>query len=82
MDQISEHNNSFKRKMHSYDQMRKLNVNLVNKKCEKNNNYTCQLIILPNSVFMSIVDTPQKIYQILIWKLDMRKVRTYSVKSS
>ena len=44
MGQSSEHINSSNQKIHSYDQMIKMIVNLGNNKCKNNNNYTWQLI--------------------------------------
>ena len=60
MAQISEHISFSYHKMYSYDQMRKIIVNLVSNKCENRNNSTCQLTRLRNSLFMIIVDTPEK----------------------
>ena len=60
MAHISEHNNSSNHKIHSYDQMRKMIVNLGNITCENNNNYKRQLISLKKSLFMSIVNTPEE----------------------
>ena len=57
MDQISEHINYSNEKNHSYDQMRKIIVNLGSKKCENNNNSTCQLSCLQNFLLVNIVDT-------------------------
>ena len=82
MAQISEHVNSSNHKIHSYDQMSKLIVNLVSKKCENNNNSTCQLNHLHNSLLMSIVDTPEKDISNVDRKLDKRKIGTISIKSS
>ena len=59
IDQISEHINYSNQKIHSYDQMRKMIVNLGTKKCENNNKSTCQLSHLHNLLLMSIVDTPE-----------------------
>ena len=56
----SEHINSLNHKIHSYDQIIKMIVNLGNNKCENNNNSTFQLSSLQNSSFMSIVDTPEQ----------------------
>ena len=58
MAQISEHINSLHQKIYSRDQMIKIIVNLGSNKCEDNNNSTCQLNHLQNSLLMSIVDTP------------------------
>ena len=81
MDQISEHINSSNNKIHSYDQMSKIVVNLVSKKCENNNNSTCQINRLQNFLLMSIVDTPERDLSNVDSKSDMIKVRTSSVKS-
>ena len=40
--------------------MRKIIVNLGSKKCENNNNSTCQLIRIQNALLESIVNTPEK----------------------
>ena len=66
MDRISEHINSSIQKIYSYDQMRKMIFNLGNKKCKNNNNSTCQLISLQNSLLMCIFVTTKKDYQRLI----------------
>ena len=60
MDQITEHINSSNQKIHSCDKMRKMTVNLGSNKFENNNNSTCQLIRLHNSLLMNIFDTPEK----------------------
>ena len=59
MAQISEHINSSCHKIHYYDQKCKIIVNLGSKKCENNNNSTCQLSRLQNSLLISISDTPE-----------------------
>ena len=61
MDQIIENINSSNHKIHSYDQMRKMVVNLSSKKCENRKNSTFQLNHLQSSLLMSIVDTPEKV---------------------
>ena len=66
MAHISEHCNSSNHKIHSYDQMSKIIVNLGSNKCKKNNISYCQLNRLQNSLSMSIVETPEKIYPMLI----------------
>ena len=66
MDQISEHIKSSNHKIHSHDQMSKMVVNLGRNKFEYNNNSTCQLNHLHNSLLMSIVDTLKIMYQKLI----------------
>ena len=60
MAQISEHANYSNHKIHYYDQMIKMIVNLGIKNCEDNNNCTFQLNHTHNSLLMSIVDTPEK----------------------
>ena len=60
MAQISAHINSSNQKIHSYDQTRKIIVNLSSKKYENNNNCTCQLSRLKNLLLMNIADTPEK----------------------
>ena len=56
---ISEHINSSNCKIYSHDQMSKMIVNLGSKKCENNNNSTCRLGSLHNSLLISISDTPE-----------------------
>ena len=82
MDYISEHLNYSNAKIHSYDQMIKIIVNLVSTKCKNNNNSTCQLSCLHNLLFMSIVDTPEKDLSDFDRESDMRKLHKSSVKSS
>ena len=82
MAQISEHINSSNHKIHCYDQIRKIIVNLVSNKCYDNNNSTRQLNHLQNSLLMSIVDTPEKDVSKFDRIPDKRKVRTSSIKSS
>ena len=77
MDQISEHINSSNNKIHSYDQMRKMVVNLGSKKGKNNYNSSPKLTCLQNSLLMSIVDTPEKDLSNFEGKYYMRKVRTY-----
>ena len=62
--------------------MRKIIVNLVSNKLKKNNTSTCQLTHLQNLLLRSIVAPLKMIYQIMIHKVYMRKVRTYSLKLS
>ena len=62
--------------------MRKNIINLGSKKFEENNNSTFQLNHLQNSLLMSIVDTPEKDVSKVDRKLDKRKIRTSSIKSS
>ena len=82
MDQISEHINSSNHKIHSYDKMSKMIVNLGSKKCENNENSLPHLTLLQNLLLMRIVDTPEKGFLNVVSKFDMRKVRKYSVNSS
>ena len=77
MDQISEHINSSNNKIHSYDQMRKMVVNLGSKKGKNNYKSSPKLTCLQNSLLMSIVDTPEKDLSNFEGKYYMRKVRTY-----
>ena len=65
MDQIGEHINSSNHKSHSHYQMRKIIVNIGNKKCKNKNNSTCQLTRLHNLILMSIVDTLKKYFLFL-----------------
>ena len=60
MDQISEHINSSNQKIHSYDQMVKMIVNLSNKIFKNNNNSTGHPNHIQKLLLMSIVDTPEK----------------------
>ena len=55
MDQINEHINSSNHKIYSYDQIGGMIVNLVNNKCENNNNSACQIISLENELLLNIV---------------------------
>ena len=57
-------------------------VNLGSKKCENNNTSTCQLTRLHTSSLMSIFNTPEKDLFNVNMKYEMRKVRTFSLKSS
>ena len=60
----------------------KMIVNLGSNKYEYNNNYTCQLNNLHNSLFMSIVETNEKDVSKVDRKLDKRKIHTSSINSS
>ena len=82
MAQISEHINYSNQKMHSYDQMDKVIVNLGNKKFENNNNSTGHFNLVQKYLLMSIVDTPEKDVSNVDRKSDKRKVRTSLIKSS
>ena len=82
MDQISEHIKYSNHKIHSYDQMRKMIVNLGSNKCENNNNFKRQLNHPQNLSLMSVVETPKKDVSYVDRKLDKRKVRASSIKSS
>ena len=57
---ISEHINSSYQKNISYDQMRKIIVNLGIKKCENNNNSIFQFNQIKNLLLMRIIDTTEK----------------------
>ena len=57
-------------------------VNLGSKKCEKNNNSTCQLNHVHNSLLMSMVDIPEKYVSNVDSKLDKRKIRTSPINLS
>ena len=48
MAQISEHISSSNHKIHSYNQMSKMIINLDSNKSKNNNNFTCQLSCLQN----------------------------------
>ena len=82
MDKISEHINFSNHKIHSYDRMIKIILNLGSKRCKNNNNLTFQLTRLQDSLLMSIVETPEKDLSNPDCKSDIRKERTYSVMSS
>ena len=60
MDQISQKFHSSNHKTHSYDQMRKMIVNLGIKKGNKNDNSSIKINNLQNTLIMSIFDTPEK----------------------
>ena len=77
MAQISEHINSSNHNIHSYDKTRNMIVNLGSKNGKNYNNSYWQLTCLYNSLLMSILTTLKRIYPMLIWKYDMRKVRKY-----
>ena len=82
MAQISEQINFSNHKIYSYDQISETIVNLGSNKYEDNNNSTLQLNHLQNSLLISIVDTPEKDVSKVDRKLDKRKIRTSSIKSS
>ena len=82
MDQISKNINYSNHKIHSYDQMSKMIVNLGSKKFKNNYTSTCKIIHPHNLLVMSIVDTPEKDVSKFNWKSVMRKVRTYKVNLS
>ena len=58
--------------------MSKVIFNLGSNKCEDNNNSTCQINHLHNSLLMRIVDTPEKYVSKLDRSLDKKKIRTSS----
>ena len=82
MAQISEHINDSNQQIHSYDQTRENIVNLGSTKGENNNKPSFQLIRPNNLLVMIIVKTPKKDLPNDYRKYDVRKERTYSVKSS
>ena len=82
MDQISEYIHSSNQKIHSYDQMGKMIVNLSNNKCENNNKYTGHLIQIQKSLLMSIFDTPEKDVLNVNRKADKEKIQTSLIKPS
>ena len=82
MDHISEHINSTKHNIHSYDHMIKMIVNLSIKKSDNNGNSFPQLYRLHNSLLMRIIDTPEKYLSNFEGKYDTSKVQTSSVNSS
>ena len=74
MDQISEHIKPSNHKIHSYDKMSKIIVNLVSKKGENNDNSSFQLTRIHNPLLMSIFYTPENDVSMLI--------RIYNEKST
>ena len=82
MAQISEHINYSNHKIHSYDQMSKMVVNLGSKKCKNNNISAFQLNHPQDLLLMSIFDIPEKSVSNVDRKLDKRKVRASSIKLS
>ena len=79
---ISEHNNSSNLKIHSYDQMSKMIVNLGSNKYKSNNTPSCQLTCIQNSLLMIIVNTPEKDLSHVDGKDYIIKVHKSAVKSS
>ena len=57
-------------------------VNLSYKKCKNKNNSAGHLNHIQKSLLISIVDTPEKDVSNVDSKVDKRKVRTFSIKSS
>ena len=82
MAHISKHIKSSNHKIHYYDNMGKIIVNLGNKKCKNNNNSTGHINHIQISLLTSMVDTPEEGVSNVDRKLEHRKVRTYSIKSS
>ena len=82
MDHISEHINSLSHKIHFYEKMSKIIVNLNNNKYKNNNNSTCKTNHLQNSLLMNIIDTTENDVSNVDRKLDKRKIRTSSIKLS
>ena len=82
MPQISEHINSSNKKTHSYDQMRKMVVNLGSNKVRNNDSYSPHITCLHNFLPMIIVDTPENDLSSVDHKSDIRKIPTSLVKSS
>ena len=80
--QISEHNNSLNHKMHFFDKISKMIVNLGSRKCEYKNNSICQLNNIQNLLLMGTSDTPKKDASNVDRNQDNRKVRTTSIHSS
>ena len=64
MDQLSEHINSSNQKIHSYDQIIKIILNLGSKKFENNDTSTFQLTHIQNSSLMIINHTPEKYFSL------------------
>ena len=80
MAHISERVNSSNHKMHSYDQMSKIIINLGSKKLENNNNSTCQIIRLHNLLLISIVDTPETYLQNVDLEIRHEKITYIYIK--
>ena len=80
MYQISEKINSSNHKIHSYDNMGKMIVDLSNKKFKNSNISTGHINHIQKSLSMSIVDTPEKDVSNIDRKLDKIKVCTSSIK--
>ena len=76
MAHISEHTYSSNEKNHSYDQTRKMIFNIGSEKGKNNDNPSCQLTHLQNSLLISIVETTEEDVSNVDPKYDMRKVRT------
>ena len=81
MDQVSENINYTNHKIHSYDQMRIMVVNLGGKKVDDYKKSSTKLSCPQNSLLMIIVDTTEKGLYNVEGKSDTSKVRTYSLKS-
>ena len=82
MDQISEYINFSNHRIHSYDKMRNMIVNLGSKKGKNNNNHSPQLTRIHNSLLITIVDTHENYLSNIEGKYDMTQVRTSSVNPS
>ena len=82
MAQITEHINSSNHKINSCGKTRRMVVNLGSKKCENNNNSTCQLSRLQNSLLISISDTPENDLSNVDSEMRHEKVRTFLANSS
>ena len=79
---IIEHIISSNQKNHSYDQMSKMIVNLVFKKCESDDTYSCQLTRIHDLLLLNVFDTPEKDLSNIDCKYNMIKVPTSSVNLS
>ena len=75
-------NNSSNKINYSNDQMRKMIVNLGSKNRKYNDNTSTQLTRLHHSLLLIIVNTPENDLSNVDGKYNMRKLCTYSVKSS
>ena len=73
MAQNIEHIHSSNHKIHSHDQMRKMIVNLGSKKLKNNRTSSCELICLHNLLLMSIFDTHEEDFPILIGNMIREK---------
>ena len=82
MDQINEQHNYTNQKVHSFDQVKTMVVNVGSEKCGNNYNSSPKISHLQNSLLMSIVLAPEKDVSCVEGKSDTSKVHIYLEKSS